>query len=186
MRRALLVVSCLFIAVPAFAADRDDSEGPVDFSDARATYNRATDEVVFVISTHAAWTPTDLVSGDGRPPGSVCVNVWLEAKPGEAEPEYAVCAGAARDGGGGLRGGVFRNRRTGAAKRMGAASALMASGTRLELRFSPKLIRRPDSFRYSLQATTFGTGCEGATGCEDFLPDRPETDRLTLGTPRSA
>ena len=61
MRRALLVVCCLSIAVPAVAADRDDSEGPVDFSGARATYNRATDEAVFVISTH------DPV--DGRRPG---------------------------------------------------------------------------------------------------------------------
>ena len=96
-----------------------------------------------------------------------------------------MCAGAARDGGGGLAAAWPQppHRRYEAdGGGVGAAAGGHAPRAALLPEADPaarKLPLQRPGHRPS------APDVEAATGCEDFLPDRPGTDRLTLGTPRS-
>lgn len=187
-RRLLAIVAVAAIAVPAIAvaasriADRDDSAGAVDLSGARAAHNRVSDELVWVVDTHDDLHADLLFNGDG-PPGSVCVNAWTRGRPGERGPDYDVCATSDARGRE-LRGTVARHGGTGRVRRVGRAGVEQATPTRLVLRVDPDLLRRPRSVRWTVQAVAFSPGCPSATGCEDYVPDRPRTSRTTLRTPR--
>ena len=184
MRRLVILalVALPGAAVAAPVADRDDTAGAVDLRSARAAHNRVTDELVHVIDLYEPLRPDLLLNRDG-PPGSVCVNVWTTRTPGEAPPNYDVCV-TADSRGRELRASITRHGARGAVRRAGPAKVEQPRDTRLELRFDPDRIRRPDSFRWTVQATTFSAGCPVTTGCEDFVPDRPRTSRTELRAPR--
>jgi len=190
MRRRLLIMLALAaVAVPALAfaqsrvGDRDDSAGVVDLSSARAAHNRVSDELVWVIGLHDPFRPDLLLNRDG-PPGSICVNAWTTNTPRERAPNYDICI-TSDENGRELRATVTRHGGTGRVRRVGAADVEQASDRRLELRLDPDLIRRPRSVRWTAQAAVFSPGCPSITGCEDWVPDRPETARTALRTPRS-
>ena len=171
------------VALAATTPDRDDSAGAVDLASARAAHNRATDEIVYVVETHDPLDPRTLLGREGGPPGSVCVNAWTTRTPGEAAPNYEVCVTSARDGD--LHSSVTRHGSTGRTRRVGAAAVAQTGERRLELRIDPDDLRRPSSYRWTLQAVTFADGCPPTTGCEDFVPDRPRTARTALHRPRA-
>ena len=188
--RRLAAATCLLLvtagggaALAATIEDRDDSAGAVDLASARAAHNRATDELVYVVETHDPLDPRALLGREGGPPGSVCVNAWTTRRPGEAAPNYEVCVSAARDGD--LHASVARHPSGARARRVGAADVEQTAERRLELRIDPDDFRRPASYRWTVQAATFGDGCTGPTGCEDFVPDRPRTARTVLRRARS-
>jgi hypothetical protein len=180
--------ACAVLALPAAALaarasalpDRDDSRSRMDIAVARGSHNRTTDVLAHVLVAHEPFGPRDLRSREG-PPGSVCINIWTSRAPGEDAPNYDVCATADRDGRA-YRASVARHGRS--VRRVGVADVDQTSPTRLELRFDPDRLRRPRSYRWVAQASTFGAGCPAGTGCEDFAPDRPRTARTRLGTPR--
>ena len=185
MRRLALLTALLALPAAALARsptvlDRDDSKAAVDIASAKGTHNRTADQIVHVITTHDDFGPGNLLNSDG-PPGSICLNIWTTREPGEDTPNYDVCATSDR------RGRVFRAsiaRLTRNSRRVGAARVEQPDSKRLELRFDPDRIRRPRSYRWVAQTATFGEGCGGPTGCEDFAPDRPDTALTRLGTPR--
>lgn len=180
---ALLALAAAGAALAATIRDRDDAApGAVDLSAVRAAHNRVTDELVYLIDLHDPLDPRVLLSDDG-PPGSVCVNVWTRRRPGEGAPDYDVCAGPDRAGR--LHASVARHGASGGVRRVGAADVEQTGERRLELRIDPDDIRRPRSYRWTVESVTFGAGCPAATGCEDYVPDRPRTARTTLGKPRS-
>jgi hypothetical protein len=183
--RRLLI--CALLALPAAALaksptvqDRDDSKAAVDIATARGSHNRTADLLVHSIGAYDDFAPRDLLNRDG-PPGSVCLNIWTTREPGEDPPNYDVCVTSDK------RGRVYRAsiaRLTRNARRVGAARVDQPDPKRLEIRFDPDRIQRPRSYRWVAQAATFGEGCDGPTGCEDFAPDRPDTALTRLGTPR--
>jgi hypothetical protein len=179
---AALAAGGTSVAVAATIEDRDDSAGAVDLASARAAHNRATDELVYVIETHDPFDPRSLLRENG-PPGSVCVNAWTTRTPGEAAPNYDVCITAARDGD--LHASVARNGTAGGVRRVGAADIEQTAERRLELRIDPDDLRRPASYRWTVQAVAFSDGCPAVTGCEDYVPDRPRTARTVLRRPRA-
>lgn len=187
MRGRVLAVGAL-LAIPAVALaaerieDRDDSAGAVDLSLVRASHNRVSDELVYVIDLHEPITPQTLVRRDG-PPGSICVNVWTSRRPGEAAPNYDACITSERRGRV-FRASVARHVTSGAVRRVGRAKVEQQSPTRLVLRIDPDRVGRPAAVRWTVQAVAFSSGCPPVTGCEDFVPDRPESARTTLSEPR--
>lgn len=182
MRRAALILAVLALPASAYAAgvdDRDDSDGAVDIKLATGSHNRAKDELVHVITTYDTFSPRRLLNSDG-PPGSVCVNIWTTRTPGDAAPNYEACATAARTGRS-WRGSLARNPDRGTPIRRGSVKVEQSSTRKLVIRIDPDRIRRPASYRWTMQATTFGDGCPRLTGCEDFAPDRPDTLETKLG-----
>lgn len=163
--------------------DRDDSAARVDIAEARGSHNRVTDELVHVVRAHEAFRPRDLRSREG-PPGSICLNLWTTRVPAEAPPNYEVCVTADRRGRA-FQASVARHGRSGAVRRAGPAKVEQPSSRRVEVRFDPARIRRPASYRWTAQATTFGEGCSAAAGCEDFAPDRPKTLETKIRKPRT-
>ena len=186
--RAKALGAVLLLAAPAVALaatrfdDRDDSAGAVDLSSVRASHNRVSDELVYVIDLHGEVTPRMLLRRDG-PPGSVCVNLWTTRRPGEAAPNYDVCITAERRGRL-FRASVSRHGATGEVRRAGRAKVEQTAPTRLVLRIDPDRMGRPDEVRWTVQAVAFSTGCPSVTGCEDFVPDRPKSARTELQAPR--
>lgn len=178
---AAVVLAAAAVALAATIEDRDDSAGAVDLASTRATHNRVTDELVYVIDLQDPLDPRALLSESG-PPGSICVNVWTRRTPREEPPDYDVCVTSDRDGD--LHASVARLGSRGGARRIGAADVEQTSERRVELRIDPDDIRRPRSYRWTLQAVAFSAGCPAVTGCEDFVPDRPGTSRTRLSAPR--
>lgn len=185
--RTLACLAALALCAGAAAdtiKDRADTkDGSLDLASARVSYNRSTDEVVAVVTTHEDFTPKDLVASK-KPPGSICLNLWTRAEPGDGQPEYDACI-TAKPGARGLQASVARYGRAGSPHRLGPAEVDQPSPTRIELRLSPRRIGRPESVRYTVQGTTFGGDCPPVTGCEDFVPDRPKAGTLRLPAPPS-
>lgn len=187
---ALLAAAALMgVAVSATVAwavtvpDRDDVGIGLDLSKASGTHNRASDELVHTIDTYGPFAPADLASPKGKPPASVCFEIWTTNKPGEAPANYEACATAdARAKA--WKGGVARLRQKGPRLRVAAATVAQPSPTRLVVRFKPDAIRRPASYRWRAEATVFSSGCQSPNGCHDFAPDRPEIAATKLSSPR--
>jgi hypothetical protein len=187
--RRRLTVGLVALALPAAALadsrsvrDPNDTRGKVDVSSVLGAHNRIEDRLVHVVHTYEGFGPADLLNRSG-PPGSICVNVWTTRTPGDAMPNYEVCATSNRQGTA-FRGDIDRFGRGGSVRRIGAARVEHPAADRLLIRFDPDRIRRPGSYRWNVQAATFGSGCRTPTGCEDLAPNTPRTIRTRLGTPR--
>lgn len=181
MRRLALILVALALPASAFAAgvdDRDDSDGKVDIQRATGSHNRAKDELVHVVTTYGAFTPRTLLNRDG-PPGSICVNIWTTRTPGDAPPNYEACATS--DSRGKWHGSLARNPDRGTPIRRGSVTVEQPSTRKLVIRIDPDRLRRPASYRWTVETVTFADGCPSVTGCEDFAPDRPDTLETKLG-----
>lgn len=175
MRRAAIVVVALFalsapIAYATSARDRDDVTTAFDIAKTSGAHNRASDELVHTIDFYEA-VPHRLPKSGA--PDSVCVEIWTRSTPGESPADYEACATPAK--GDAWKGSIARKRERGPRLRVGAVKVEQPSDTRLVLRIDPDDIKRPVSYRWRTEATSFGSDCKNPIGCPDYAPDRPET-----------
>lgn len=189
MRRlalTLAVVLALGGAVAAIAwavtlRDRDDITIGLDIAKTSGAHNRASDELVHTLDFYEA-VPETLTSS-GKPPGSVCIEIWTRSKPAEAPADYEACATSLR--GGTWKGSVARKRERGPRLRVGAVKVEQPSDTRIVLRIDPDDIRRPVTYRWRSESTSFASDCKQVSGCPDYAPDRPETVETKVSAPRT-
>ena len=179
---AVVAASALAVAQDdqGTVSDGDDSRSRVDISSARAAHDRSNDRLAHIIRFHERISPRSFRNAVAKhgPPGSVCINIWTRRTPWEASPNYDVCVSGNRDGDS-LVASVSRLGQRGGVRRRGEASAQLTSRRRLVVRFDPDLIRRPSSYRWSVQVTTFEAGCT-RRGCQDFAPRRGRSVRTEL------
>jgi hypothetical protein len=182
---ALLAGSGLAVAQGGVesVSDGDDSESRADIAAARATYDRTNDRLAHVIRFHGPVSPGTFrnATAEHGPPGSVCVNIWTRRTPGDASPNFDVCASGNRKRDH-LIASVSKLGPRGGVRQRGNASAQLTSRRKLVLRFDPDLIGQPGAYRWSVQATTFERGCP-SRGCQDVAPRRGRTVRTELGAP---
>jgi hypothetical protein len=182
-RAALIPVAALALTAPlAYATsvrDRDDVTTGFDIAKTAGTHNRASDKLVHTIDFYGAIPHRVPKSG---PPDSVCVEIWTRSTPKEEAADYEACATPAK--GSAWKGSIARKRDVGAQLRVGAVTVEQPSDTRLVLRMDPDDIKRPTSYRWRAEATSFGTDCKTSIGCPDYAPDRPDTAETRLSKPR--
>jgi hypothetical protein len=176
---ALVAGAALAASVP----DRDDVATALDIAKASGSHNRATDELVHTIDLYAPVTPASMLNKD-KPPSSVCVEIWTRSTPGESAPDYEMCATPTANGKS-LKASIARKRELGPQLRLGTVKVERPSGTRIVMRLDPDLIRRPASYRWRAEVTSFGKDCTANAGCPDYAPDRPATAETRLGKPRA-
>jgi hypothetical protein len=173
-RVAFTAAALLALAAPvAYATtlrDRDDVATGFDIAKTAGAHNRASDELVHTIDFYEPIPHRVATSGT---PDSVCVEIWTRSKPAESPPDYEACATPAK--GSAWKGSIVRKRERGARLRLGAVKVEQPSDTRLVLRIDPDDVKRPTSYRWRSEATSFGKDCKLSTGCPDYAPDRPET-----------
>ena len=186
MRPFLIALTALLVfagaAVAVDVTDRDDVSTPLDISKATGAHNRSTDELVHIVDTFADYTPSDMANDDPGP-SSICIVIWTRATPGESGPNYEACATPDRRGRN-LVGTISRERDRGADLRIGPVRLQRPSRSRLVFRIDPDHIRRPRSYRWRAETTSFGGGCRSASGCPDHAPDRPRTAETRVAQPR--
>jgi hypothetical protein len=180
-RLAVIPVVLLAVAAPVALAtsvrDRDDVTTALDMAKVSGTHNRASDQLVHTVDFYEA-LPATLAT-----PGSICVEIWTRSTPAESPPDYEACA--TRDKKDKWRASIARKREKGTRLRIGAAKVEQPSDTRLVMRIDPDLIKRPASYRWRVEATSFGSECKTSTGCPDYAPDRPATAETKLSKPRA-
>jgi hypothetical protein len=184
VKRALVVlIAALAVGVPvAYATtvrDRDDVTTAFDIAKVSGAHNRATDELVHTVDFYAK-IPHRLPKSGA--PDSVCVEIWTRSTPKEEPADYEACATPAK--GSAWKGSIARQRARGPRLRIGAVKVEQPSDTRLVLRIDPDDIKRPASYRWRTEATSFGSDCTSSTGCPDYAPDRPDTAETRLSTPK--
>lgn len=182
MKRAVVtLVAVLALAAPVALAttvrDRDDVTTALDIAKVTSAHNRASDELVQTIDFYDP-LPANLTT-----PGSICVEIWTRSTPGESPPDYEACA--TRDKTDKWRASIARKREKGPQLRIGAVKVEQPTDTRLVMRIDPDDIKRPASYRWRAEATSFGRECKVATGCPDYAPDRPATAETRLSKPRT-
>jgi hypothetical protein len=163
--------------------DRDDVTTALDIAKSGGSHNRTTDQIVHTVDLYEGVAPADMVNKD-KPPSSVCVEIWTRSTPGESAADYEMCAtpdAKAKS----WTASVARKRDKGRRLRVGAVKVEQPSETRIVMRLDPDLIKRPSSYRWRSETTSFGKDCRAATGCPDYAPDRPDTAETRLGKPRS-
>jgi hypothetical protein len=190
MRALSIAFACSILASGLAAAqsgdgavpDGDDSRSRVDISQVRAgPFDSSNDRVTHFVRFHRAISPRNFRNAvaEHGPPGSVCLNIWTTRTPREASPNYDVCVSGNRARNR-LVASVSRLGSRGSVRRVGSASAELLSSRRLRVRFDPDLIRRPETYRWSVQVATFERGCT-RRGCRDVAPRRGRTLRTRIG-----
>ena len=184
---AVLLIALLALAAAASAAvvtvtDRDDVATPLDIQKASGAHNRTSDQLVHTVDTFEGYQPSDM-AGDDPAPSSICIEIWTRSTPGESGPNYEACATPDRRGRN-LVGAISRERATGPDLRIGSVRLQRPSRSRLVFRIDPDHIKRPRSYRWRAETTTFGGGCRSASGCPDYAPGRPGTAETRVGRPR--
>ena len=190
MRLKLIViaaVSCLAAAAVAAAAtitirDRDDVSTPLDIAKASGAHNRASDRLVHTIDTFAGYSPSDLANDDPAP-SSLCIEIWTRSTPGEGGPDYEACAAPDRRGRS-FAGTLSREREEGPDLKIASVRLERPSRSRIVFRIDPDDIKRPRSYRWRAETTSFGGGCRSASGCPDYAPDRPDVAETRVAAPR--
>jgi hypothetical protein len=181
-RAAPIIVAVLALAAPvAYATslpDRDDVTTGFDIAKASGAHNRATDQLVHTVDFYEATPHRVPKSGT---PDSVCVEIWTRSTPGQSPADYEACATPAK--GDAWKGSIARKRERGPWLRIGAVKIEQPSDTRLVLRIDPDDIKRPGSYRWRTEATSFGSDCKSTIGCPDYAPDRPQTAETKLSKP---
>lgn len=176
---AVLATGALATSVP----DRNDVTTQLDIARAAGVHNRVTDQLVHTIDFYSAVVPSQLVN-PGKPPSTVCIDIWTRSTPGEDPPDYEACAGPSA-GGKSWVASIARKRQLGPQLRIGPVKVDQPTATRLVLRIDPDDIKRPASYRWRVEATSFGKDCKSSGGCPDYAPDRPDTAVTKLGKPRA-
>jgi hypothetical protein len=170
------------VALASTVRDRDDVTTGFDIAKAGGAHNRSADQLVHTVDFYDP-IPRPLAV-DGKPPGSICVEIWTRSTPGESAADYEACATPAK-GKTGWTGSIARKRDQGSRLRVGPVKVEQPSQTRMVLRFDPDDIKRPASYRWRAESTSFAKDCKVSTGCPDYAPDRPDTVQTGLGKPRS-
>jgi hypothetical protein len=182
-RAAVIPVAALALSAPlAYATslrDRDDVTTSFDIAKTAGAHNRASDQLVHTIDFYGPIPHRTPKSG---PPDSVCVEIWTRSTPTESAADYEACATPAK--GSAWKGSITRKRDRGASLRIGAVKVEQPSDTRMVLRIDPDDIKRPASYRWRSEATSFGADCKSTIGCPDYAPDRPDTAETRLSKPR--
>jgi hypothetical protein len=180
----LIVVALLALTAPlAYATsvrDRDDVTTGFDIAKVSGAHNRATDQLVHTVDFYGAIPHRVAKSGA---PDSICIEIWTRSTPGESPPDYEACAIPAK--GSSWKGSIARKRELGPQLRLGKVKVEQPSDTRLVIRIDPDDIKRPASYRWRTEATSFGSDCTSSSGCPDFAPDRPGTAQTKLSKPRA-
>jgi hypothetical protein len=180
-RLVLTLVGVLALAAPAALAtsvrDRDDVTTGLDIAKVSGAHNRASDQLVQTVDFYEA-LPAKL-----RTPSSVCVEIWTRSTPGESPPDYEACA--TKDKSDKWQASIARKREKGQRLRVGGVKVEQPSDTRLVMRIDPDDIKRPTSYQWRTEATSFASDCKSSTGCPDYAPDRPATATTKLSKPRS-
>jgi hypothetical protein len=180
---AALGAVCAAAALAATTVpDRDDVATKLDIAKASAAHNRASDELVHTIDLYGSVVPADLENKD-KPPSSICVEIWTRSTPGESAADYEMCATPAAKGQS-WNASIARKRDKGPRLRLGRITVEQPAATRLVMRLDPDLIKRPASYRWRAEATSFGSDCQAATGCPDYAPERPDTAETKVVKPR--
>ena len=183
-RLGFTLVAVLALGAPVAWAttlrDRDDVTTGFDIAKVAGSHNRASDQLVHTVDFYAAIPHRVASSGV---PDSVCVEIWTRSAPKESPADYEACATPAK--GSAWKGSIARKRDRGARLRVGAVKVEQPSDTRLVMRIDPDLIKRPASYRWRTESTSFGSDCKSSTGCPDYAPDRPDTAETKLSTPRA-
>jgi hypothetical protein len=183
--KRVAAAAAAFAAIAAFATaalatsvpDRDDVATGLDIAKATGSHNRATDQMVHTVDFYGP-IPDQPTNTGGKPPSSICIEIWTSSTPGESPPDYEACATPAK--GGGWQGSIARKREKGPQLRIGAVKVQQPSDTRLVLRIDPDDIKRPASYRWRVEATSFASDCALSSGCPDYAPDRPDTAETRL------
>ena len=184
MKRAALVAAALLALTAPLAwatsvRDRDDVTTKFDIAKVSGTHNRVSDQLVHTVDFYEAIPHRLPKSGV---PDSVCVEIWTRSTPKESPADYEACATPSK--GSAWKGSIARKRDRGPRLRIGDVKVEQPSDTRLVLRIDPDDIKRPASYKWRTEATSFGTDCKSSIGCPDYAPDRPETAQTSLSKPR--
>lgn len=190
MRRVAVIVAVLAVvggiaasfSLAVSVRDRDDVTTALDVAKVAGAHNRVSDQLVQTVDFYEAAAPATLVT-KGRPPSSVCVEIWTRSTPGEASPDYEACATPVPKRKTWV-GSITRKRRLGPRLRVASVKVEQPTATRLVMRIDPDDIKRPASYRWRVESTDFGSDCKHSTGCPDYAPDRPDTVETKLGKPR--
>jgi hypothetical protein len=181
-RVALILIAVLAVAAPVAWAtslpDRDDVTTGFDIAKTSGAHNRATDQLVHTVDLYGAIPHRVPKSGT---PDSVCVEIWTRSTPGESPADYEACATPAK--GDSWKGSIARKRERGPRLRIGGVKVEQPSDTRLVLRIDPDDVKRPASYKWRTEATSFGSDCKSTIGCPDYAPDRPGTAETKLSKP---
>lgn len=191
MARALAVACVLALAATCAVAaaaivsvrDRDDVSTLLDIARASGAHNRSADQLVHAVETHDEYQASDLANDDA-PPSSICIEIWTRSEPGDSGPDYEACAVPDRRARA-LKGAISREREKGPDLRVGTVRLQRPTRTRLIFRIDPDHIKRPRSYEWRAETTTFGGGCRAASGCSDHAPDRPDVAETRIGRPKS-
>jgi hypothetical protein len=178
---------CACVLVLVASARAAEAPSPVVVKDAKDAVQAAPDvtraqlgltsdrRLRAAVTLSVGWVARDLLAGQG-PPGSVCLRLWTETRPGAAPPDYLVCATAHRDGET-MRGTVFENKPREAPRRVAGATVGRTSDRTVTLRFSQTGVGRPATIRFAAEATK--PGC-ARVSCVDTAPDAPKTATFRL------
>lgn len=186
MRRLAVILGCVLLVGGVTAAlawavsarDRDDVTTSFDIAKASGSHNRVSDRLVHTIDFYET-----LPHPATTPPSSVCVEIWTRSKPAESAADYEACATPGK--GKTWKGSIARKRDVGPRLRIGAVEVEQPTDTRLVMRINPDDIKRPTTYRWRTESTSFGKDCKSRTGCPDYTPDRPDTAETRLGKPRT-
>jgi hypothetical protein len=183
MKRLVLITGATvaLLAPLAYATtvrDRDDVTTGFDIAKTAGAHNRASDQLVHTIDFYAAIPHRLAKSGY---PDSVCIEIWTRSRPAESPADYEACATPVK--GSAWKGSIARKRAVGPRLRVGDVKVEQPSDTRLVLRIDPDDIKRPASYRWRSEATSFGSDCKSSSGCPDYAPDRPGTAETKLSKP---
>ena len=170
---------CAPIAYATSVRDRDDVTTGFDIAKVAGAQNHAKDQLVHTIDFYGAIPHRVPKSGT---PDSVCVEIWTRSTPRESPPDYEACATPTK--GDAWKGSIARKRERGPQLRVGSVKVEKPSDTRLVLRIDPDDIKRPTSYRWRTEATSFGSDCKISIGCPDYAPDRPDTAETRLSSRR--
>jgi hypothetical protein len=180
-------VCCACVLVLAASAHAADAPSPVVIKDAKDAVQGAPDvtrvqlgltsdrRLRAAVTLSVGWVARNLLATSG-PPGSVCLRVWTQTKPGAAPPDYLVCATAHQDGET-MRGSVFKPQPGQPLQRVAGATVGRTSDRTVTLRFSQTVVGRPKTIRFAAEATK--PGC-ARVSCVDTAPDAPKTATFRL------
>lgn len=182
-RFALLALLACAIAAPVAygttVRDRDDVTTGWDIAKVAGAHNRVSDQLVHTIDFY-----DPIPHPKTSPPSSICIEIWTRSTPGESSADYEACATPGK--GNSWNGSIARKRDLGPRLRIGPVKVEQPSLTRVVMRIDPDDIKRPVSYRWRVEATSFSDkDCHSASGCPDYAPDRPDTAETKLSKPRN-
>lgn len=180
-------VGCACLLLLAAAAHAADSPSPTVVKDAkdarpgapditRAQLGLSSDRRIRVALTlSVGWVARDLIANQG-PPGSLCVRMWTETRPGAAPPDYLACITPRADAET-THGSVMKTIPGEALQKVASAIVGRTSDRTVTLRFSQTAVGKPKTIRFAAEATK--PGCPRVS-CVDTAPDAPKTATFRL------